>query len=315
MGVKRRRVALSDLIIKNGKYYVKQKKQNHRVCECMVVYRNCIKCNKKLAKRHSDYISLMVKHAKEASEHRQKLRPEEDHSFSEKRFHELILEKVCNSKMLCECESCIESGIRQSLSIRGRNKLSMDRVFDHLGYTHDNQILRLVSKSHHSWMKRNSNPCEVESQKRKWALTVKNGIIKRSKDRYKRTLCEIYEMEKAGMDTIQMKKWLETHIVDINNCYSMVLEKKAEFPQCGKCGIELDYGDENGITMDKNNPKRASVDRIDNRIGYVPHNVRMVCHSCQTMESIDDIEDVFLDLKETEELIKYIKTKIVSMRK
>lgn len=105
MGVKRRRIALEDIIVKNGRRYVKQKSQNHRVCECMVVYRNCIRCNKNLAKRHSDYISGMVKHAKEASTHRQTVRPHEDHSFFPKKYHELLLERVISSKMTCECES------------------------------------------------------------------------------------------------------------------------------------------------------------------------------------------------------------------
>lgn len=309
MGVKRRRVKEKDIIEKNGKLYVKQKHQNHRVCECRIVYRNCVKCNKKLAKRHSDYIGLMVKHAKEYSLHRQKIRPNEDHSFFSKHYYQLIFSRINDSKMLCECELCISGDSRQHLSVRGPNKISMDRVHDHLGYTHTDQELRLVSKSHHSWQKRVSGPSLV-LQKRKWIHAVKQGIVKRSKARYDRTLSEISEMEKAGMNTDDMKNWLTTHIIDHEKCISMLKEKMNSTPSCEKCGVELYYGNDCGFSETKHDTRKASPDRINNRIGYTSQNVRMVCHSCQTMESIDDPDDVFLNEVEMVELLEYIKSKM-----
>ena len=73
MGIKRKRISLSQIIYKDDKKYAMDGGLKCRmVCECMVFYRNCMKCNLKLAKRHSDYISLMTKHCREASESRKK---------------------------------------------------------------------------------------------------------------------------------------------------------------------------------------------------------------------------------------------------
>ena len=74
--------------------------------------------------------------------------------------------------------------------------------------------------------------------------------------------------------------------------------------------MELDYGDENGNVFTCGESRSASPDRINNRLGYIPENIRMVCFSCQTIESIDDRDDLFLDEKEYVDLLKYIENKL-----
>lgn len=117
-------------------------------------------------------------------------------------------------------------------------------------------------------------------------------------------------MEMAGMDTTDMKVWLQTHVTDSDHLLSVILQKKSSTPTCEKCEVVLDYGGEDGKTRDKNNPKRASPDRIDNRMGYISSNMRMVCQACQTMASIDDPDDIFLNEEEVSKLLEYIRTKI-----
>ncbi|CAM9107580.1 unnamed protein product [Ectocarpus sp. 12 AP-2014] len=295
-----------------GVAYVKRKNQHHRVCSCRVVYMNCVKCNKKLAKRKSDYVSLMVKHAREASLHRQKCRPEEDHSFCQLKYYGLVLRRVETSRMLCECFLCasLPRDQRQRLSVRGPNKLSIDRVSDNVGYTHRDQTLRLISKSHHSSQQRNAVPLQIISKKkRKWMVSAVSGMLRRSRTRYTRTRVEIQGMQRARMKVTQMFFYLSTHLLDRETCVSMISKKKRETSHCPKCGEPLDYGDENGVMTTKNNPRRASPDRLDDRIGYVESNVRIVCCACQTMGSIDDIDDVFLTPEEVTDLVDYLATK------
>ena len=95
--------------------------------------------------------------------------------------------------------------------------------------------------------------------------------------------------------------------------YFYDLQKETETSHCPKCGTTLDYGDENGVMTTKNNPRRASPDRLDDRIGYVDNNVRIVCCACQTMASIDDAEDVFLDGPEFADLVDYLSAKLVKI--
>lgn len=318
MGVKRRRIPLVDLEKRNGVFYVKQKHQCHRVCECRVVYRNCVKCNQKLSRRKSDYISLAVKHAQEQSNHRQRIRPDEDHRFCKTEFYKRILRKIEEGRMMCECTLCRSATNKQRLSVRGPNKFSVDRVDDRLGYTQHDQELRLVSKMHHSWQKRDSSPDDVVSSrpkcKRKWITSVKTGIITRSKRRYKRTLTEILSMEAAGMDVTQMRSQLESHRIDNASCCSLLRQKMETELGCQKCGVKLDYGDKDGKLVKKHNSSQASPDRIDNRLGYTPTNVRMVCCACQTMENVDEVEDVFLGEDEFADLLHFLKQKIEQMR-
>ena len=312
MGKKTRRIQLEDIIVKNGKQYVKQKHQNHRVCECRVVYRNCVKCNIKLAKRHSDYITLIVKHAKESSLHRKITRPHEDHSFCSLYYSKLLLLKIVSSKLLCECEMCsLIDRKRQPLSVRGPNKISVDRVHDHLGYTHVDQELKLVSKSHHSWQKHDTSKIPASGTK-KWIHSVKDGIVQRSQTRFDKMNREILDMDGAGMDTTEMVRNLGTHLVDTDNCYSMLIEKMTNNKECAKCRSTLEYGDDdNGYILTKCNPRRASPDRIDNRKGYTRENVQIVCHACQTMASLDDHNDIYLNEKEVSDLIAYIESRLV----
>lgn len=316
MGVKRRRISPTDMIHIGGVAYVKRKNQHHRVCSCRVVYMNCVKCNKKLAKRKSDYVSLMVKHAREASVHRRKCRPHEDHSFCPLIFHGLVLERVKTSGMVCECPLCFGKprAERQQLSVRGPNKFSIDRLHGHLGYTHRDQSLRLISKSHHSSQQRNAVPLQITSKKkRKWMVTAVSGMVRRSKTRFLRTQVEILGMQRADMSVTKMNSYLITHLLDRDSCVSMITIKKRDTPNCPKCGTRLDYGDENGVMTTKNNPRRASPDRLNDRIGYVANNVRIVCCACQTMGSIDDAEDVFLTEPETTDLVEYLSTKVTKL--
>ncbi len=312
MGVKLRRISAVDLVYIGGVPYVKRKYQHHRVCQCRVVYMNCVTCNGKLAKRKSDYICSMVKHARQSSVRRQRCRPDEDHSFSVRKYYGIIMGRVRTSRMRCECLLCsrLPLGDRQRLSVRGPNKFSIDRMFDHLGYTHRDQVLRLISKSHHSSQQRNAVPTPItSSQKRKWLVTAVSGMVRRSKSRWLRTRAEIADMEKAGMDVTQMKSYLPTHVLDRDSCQSMILRMKQETSVCAKCGTLLDYGDENGVMSTKNNPRRASPDRLNDRIGYVESNVQIVCCACQTMASIDDAADVFLTARETADLVAYLSAK------
>jgi len=313
MGVKRRRICPEDIVYIRGAPYVKRKKQHYRVCPCRVVYMNCVTCNKKLARRKSDYISLMVKHAREASVHRQQCRPDEDHSFSLSKYYDLILQRVKESRMICECPLCslLSREKRQRLSVRGPNKLSIDRLFDKLGYTHRDQVLRLISKSHHSSQQRDAVPLQTTSKtKRKWIVSAVSGMLRRSRARFERTRAEIEDMQRACMNVVKMKFYLGTHVLDRETCVSMVSRKKKETSHCPKCGTCLDYGDENGVMTTINNPRRASPDRIDDRIGYVDHNVQIVCCACQTMGSIDDVDDLFLDSSEVDDLLGYLSTKV-----
>lgn len=308
MGIKRKRVSISKVIYKNNKMYAKDSNRIREVCKCMVYFRNCMKCNIKLAKRHSDYISLMIKHCREASETRKRTRPHENHDFCTKTFYKMIYNVILESNMLCQCDLCIKNKNIQKLSIRGKNKLSLDRIYDNIGYTHENQELRLISKSHHSWQKRNSIP--IVSPKRNWMSSVKSKIIKRSELRYKKLQDEIDNVEQAGIDTDQLKQQLKSHIINIEEIDGIIRSKKENNPNCQKCNIELDYGDKNGYVFTNNESRRASPDRINNRIGYIESNIRMVCFACQTMETIDDREDLFLTESEFYELLEYIKNKI-----
>lgn len=316
MGVKRRRISPLEMVHIRGVEYVKRKNQHHRVCSCRVVYMNCVKCNKKLAKRKSDYVSLMVKHAREASIHRQRCRPGEDHSFCPVKYYGLVLMRVKTSRMLCECPLCapLPRYERQRLSVRGPNKLSIDRIFDNVGYTHRDQTLRLIAKSHHSSQQRDAVPLQITSKKkRKWIVSAVSGMLRRSRTRYTRTRIEIEGMERARMNVTQMIKYLGTHLLDRETCVAMILKKKRETSHCPVCGEQLDYGDENGVMTTKNNPRRASPDRLNDRIGYVENNVRIVCCACQTMGSIDDADDVFLAADEVTDLVDYLATKATTL--
>ena len=316
MGVKRRRISPSEMVYIRGVAYVKRKNQHYRVCACRVVYMNCVTCNKKLARRKSDYISLMVKHAREASVHRQRCRPDEDHSFSPLEYHGLILQRVKESGMICECPLCAPlcRDERQRLSVRGPNKFSIDRLFDKLGYTHREQVLRLISKSHHSSHQRDAVPVQTTSKtKRKWMVSAVSGMLRRSRIRFERTRVEIAGMQRACMDVTKMKFYLSTHLLDRVSCVSMVSRKKRETLNCPKCGVLLDYGDENGVMTTVNNPRRASPDRLNDRVGYVDKNVQIVCCACQTMGSIDDADDVFLDSAEVIDLLGYLLAKVAKM--
>ncbi len=311
MGIKRKRIPLSEIIYKNDKKYAMDGGKCRMVCECMVFYRNCMKCNLKLAKRHSDYILLMVKHCKEASESRKRTRPHEDHDFCLKTFLKIIYTIIKENKLICMCDLCMNLENKQKLSIRGPNKLSVDRVFDNIGYTHKDQKLRLISKSHHSWQKRDSIP--IASKKRKWIQRAKDGILQRSIKRYNRIEDEIISMGNSGLDIKELKHQQKTHVITPEYCEYMLNNKKENTPNCKKCNVKLDYGDENGNVFTRGESKRASPDRINNRIGYISDNVRMVCFSCQTIESIDDREDLFLDDKEYIELLEYIEKKIIKI--
>ena len=60
------------------------------------------------------------------------------------------------------------------------------------------------------------------------------------------------------------------------------------FEQQGRCaltGMILDY--ESG-SLDNKNPYRTSVDRIDNDLGYVKGNVRLLCHWANNAKSTWD---------------------------
>lgn len=313
MGVKRRRISPTDMIQFGGVSYVKRKHQHHRVCPCRVVYMNCVKCNAKLAKRKSDYVSLMVKHAREASLRRERSRPLENHSFSVSKFYALIFQRVRISGMVCECLLCasLSPEQRQRLSVRGPNKLSIDRNDDGLGYTHRDQRLRLISKSHHSSQQRDAVPSQITSKKkRKWLVSAVSGMLRRSRARLVRTQAEIIDMQGARMDVANMEYYLSTHLLTRESCVSMITQKKTETSHCPNCGVRLDYGNDNGVMMTKNNPRRASPDRINDRVGYIPTNVRIVCCACQTMGSIDDTDDVFLSPGEVGDLLAYLSDKI-----
>lgn len=310
MGVKRRRFSPDDITIKNGKSYAISGKRLYRVCECKIFYRHCIKCNELLSKRTSHYVQEMVKHSRQSSLKRKKTRPNEDHHFDQNRYYQLLLERVVKSGLVCECSLCIENNRKQYLSIWGPNKISIDRESDNIGYTHKNQRLRLISKNHHSWQKRDAIP--EKSYRRNWLGTTVSHIVKRSKKRYDRTRAEIDEMEKAGLDILEMIVYLHSHITDPSECRLMIENKMKETKNCKKCGIELDYGDENGMMETKNNPRQASPDRINNRIGYISENVQIVCCSCQTMGNLDENEDIFLDEEGLNKLKNYLKDKILT---
>lgn len=313
MGVKRKRVLPEAIKTISGVMYARRGNQNHRVCKCMVFHMNCIKCNDLLARRKSDYVSLMVKHAREASAGRQVKRPEEDHRFDPLEYHRIILDRISSSNMLCECLLCESRGERQRLSVRGPNKMSMDRTFDSLGYTHEDQILKLVSKSHHSFQRRDGIPTEITSRKRNWLVSVVSGICKRSRIRYSRTSREIDTMKSAQMNVEKMREYLKTHLVDRESCREMISRKRKDTPDCSKCGVVLDYGDTEGFISTKNNPRQASPDRINDRLGYTPDNVNMVCCACQTMGAPDDVHDVFLCETQFEDLQRYLESKIGSL--
>ena len=312
MGVKTRRIPPVDLIHKGGRVYARRGGQNHRVCDCRVFYMNCIKCNEKYATRKSDYITMMVKHARETSSKRRVTRPEEDHEFDELKYYKILLTRIKESQMRCECTLCASLGFRQVLSIRGPNKMSIDRVRDDLGYTHKDQVLRIVSKVHHSPQKRDATPIEVRS-KRKWTDSTLSGIVRRSRKRYERTRKEITQMERAMMDVSSMVGFLKTHIVDREDTRSMIERLRNETPRCRKCGIDLYYGNEDGYLLFKNNPRQASPDRIHDRMGYTPDNVQMVCCACQTLGEVDDAEDIFLDADGIMDLERYMVNKIGSL--
>ena len=318
MGVKRRRISPKEMVRMGDRSYVKHKNQHYRVCSCRVVYMNCIKCNKKLAKRKSDYISLMVKHAREASANRQRSRPNEDHSFCQLTYYRLILERVRTSGMVCECILCnmVTRDERQRLSVRGPNKFSIDRIYDQIGYTHDDQVLRLISKAHHSSQQRNAVPLQITSKnKRKWMVAAVSGMMRRSRVRYARTQAEIVGMQKALMDVSEMKYYLGTHLLERETCVAMIAKKKTDTSHCSKCGVILDYGDANGVMTTKNNPRRASPDRLNDRVGYVEENVQIVCCACQTMGSIDDAKDIFLDAEELTGLVEYLSAKVATIER
>ena len=308
-----RRILPCDLIHKGGKVYAKRGRQNHRVCECRVFYMNCVKCNDKYARRKSDYMTVMVKHARETSVKRRITRPGENHEFDDLAYYRLVLTRIRECEMLCECSLCSSRGTRQRLSIRGPNKMSMDRVHDHLGYTHKDQVLRLISKVHHSSQKRDAVPVEVKSRPRKWSDATLSGIVKRSRKRYERTKKEISQMRGALMNVEGMIIFLNTHLIDRENIRVMIESMREDTPNCKKCGIELDYGDSGGYLTTKNNPRQASPDRINDRVGYTEDNVQMVCCACQTMGEVDDAEDIFLDESGLADLERYLVDKISSL--
>lgn len=191
--------------------------------------------------------------------------------------------------------------------------MSMDRVHDHLGYTHKDQVLLLISKAHHSSQKRDAVPIGKTTSLRKWSDSTVNGIVKRSKKRYNRTKIEVSQMRNAMLDVGEMIKFLNSHLIDIEETRSMIERLKNDTPCCNKCGIDLDYGDENGFLVSTNNPRQASPDRINDRIGYTPENVQMVCCACQTMGEVDDVDDIFLDDSGILDLERYLVDKIGSM--
>ena len=117
-------------------------------------------------------------------------------------------------------------------------------------------------------------------------------------------------MENSGLDVFELIQQQKTHIITSVDCEELLINKKKNTPNCKKCNVELDYGDENGNVFTCGESRRASPDRINNRLGYIPENIRMVCFSCQTIESIDDRDDLFLDEKEYVDLLKYIENKL-----
>ena len=255
----------------------------------------------------------MVKHARETSIKRGIKRPHEDHGFDEPEYYRMILQRIRESKMTCECILCLSRGTRQALSIRGPNKMSMDRVHNDLGYTHQDQVLRLISKNHHSAQDRDAVPLEVTSRRRKWSDSTLSGMIKRSKKRYDRTRKEIQHMKKALMDVDAMITYLGTHVTDKETLRSLIERLRMETPNCAKCGVPLEYGDDKGYLVTKKNPRQASPDRLNDRIGYTPDNVQMVCCACQTIGEVDDAEDIFLDEAGLIDLEKYLEDKIASL--
>lgn len=274
---------------------------------------NCVKCNDRYARRKSDYISVMVKHARETSARRNTTRPEQNHDFDDLKYYKLVLARIRESRMLCECGLCLSRGTRQMLSIRGPNKMSIDRVYDDIGYTHEDQVLRLISKVHHSSQKRDAVPVDVTSRPRKWTESTLGGMVKRSRKRYERTKKEISQMEGALLDVKGMVVFLNTHLIDREELRTMIKRMRDETPNCTKCGVRLDYGNDEGLLLTKNNPRQASPDRVNDRIGYTPDNVHMVCCACQTMGEVDDADDIFLDDLGYEELEKYMVSKICSL--
>ena len=120
-------------------------------------------------------------------------------------------------------------------------------------------------------------------------------------------------MQRACMNVTKMEFYLSTHLLDRGSCVSMVSRKKRETLNCPKCGVLLDYGDENGVMTTINNPRRASPDRLNDRIGYVDKNFQIVCCACQTMGSIDDADDVFLNSDEVADLVEYLSAKVAKM--
>lgn len=315
MGVKRRRIPTDEIIIKDGKTYARRGGKNQLICECKVFYMNCMVCNDKLARRKSDYVPLMVRHARQSSVRRSITRPHENHSFDEAKFYSLLLDRIVESGFKCECILCSARGSHQRLSVRGANKMSMDRKFDNIGYTHPDQKLRLVSKSHHSSQQRDAIPEKSMKRRRKWIHMAMWGISKRSKERYTRVGKEIIDMEKAGLDVTCMKGYMGSHEVDISKCTQMIINKKNRTSNCVKCDVELDFGDEDGVLVTTNNPNQASVNRIDNRIGYTESNVELVCCACQSMEIPSEIPDIFLSESELDDLKEYISKKMKTIGK
>ena len=309
MGVKKSRVSESEFVYKNGILYAKKGVQRHRLCECMIFYRNCAKCNMGLAKRESDIIGMMVKHARENSEYRQIKRPNEDHSFDKLTYLKILWERMNESEFKCECLLCMERGERQVLSVRGPSKMSMDRTYDNLGYTHKDQKMNLISKNHHSSRKRDDIP-EKRMKKIFWMEHMMKSVQKGSKMNYDRSIKNIEYMEKAGMDVSVKKMNLESFEFNADVIKEMMIRKRSENFNCEKCSTELDYGDEEGSLTFKNNPKQASAYRIDREIGYTYENTQIVCCACQTFTEVDDSPDVYLTGAELSDLGCYLMDKI-----
>jgi len=195
---------------------------------------------------------------------------------------------LSTDRVLCVCRP----GCKQHLQIHGTDRWSNDRVIDSIGYTDEEQTLRIISKRHNVATKHNSVP-QSRAQGVGWDTQISSDMVKSTTYRIEK----IKNLPRPTEDHQRTIKFFNDHPeLFTKDAYKELLNTmKAQYPICAKedCDVKLDFGDAKGILRTKNNPKQASPDRLDNTNEfYITGNVQLVCQGCQDSEQHNNRKDL-----------------------